>query len=473
MSTPHREITITDELARMHETPHMAIPREQILGMAMAARALASGLKAARERRGRAGWSDAEHAARLELAADAGSIDRLTHAQAQEWNARVAAGDITSHQHGPSGMVISFADLTDNTQVVQATLDDRTVTVAAGSAETGARVRSWLAESPSHDRLSELRDVAAEIAEDKTRIHKDLRGFAATQDATAAPDTERAAEATTTAMQQASRELTDRLGDRVPDRVTGHPSWARAEKQYAELVAAGADPDTLTDAVAGLRFTDKVRSPAGLAMWQMRKTAEGQPGPADEASARREAAMEWLATATDSPTDRARAARLVGQVDEALDARLADKYPGLLSVDDAHIADHVARADTAAGLADTAEDTERVEEHELASVEAAPVDGAQPELDTSRDARAEQQHSESVDLDALSEDERDLAQNAESDRARHAADGVTERAQAERAAAAPSRTAEGAPARAANPRPRRSGPARGPQANTNRRARTR
>lgn len=468
MSTPHREITITDELARMHETPHLAIPREQILGMAMAARALASGLKAARERRGRAGWSDAEHAARLELAADAGSIDRPSHAQAQEWNARVAAGDITSHQHGPSGMVISFADLTDNTQVVQATLDDRTVTVAAGSADTGARVRSWLAESPSHDRLSELRDVAAEIAEDKTRIHEDLRGFTTTH--AAAPDTERAAEATTTAMQQASRELTDRLGDRVPERVTGHPSWARAEKQYAELVAAGADPDTLADAVAGLRFTDKVRSPAGLAMWQMRKTAEGQPGPADEASARREAAMEWLATASDSPTDRA---RLVGQVDEAFDARLADKYPGLLSVDDAHIADHVARADTAASLADTAEDTERVEEHELATVEAAPVDGAQPELDTSRGARAEQEHSESVDLDALSEDERDLAQNAESDRARHAADGVDERAQAERAAAAPSRTAEGTPARAANPRPRRGTPTRGPQPNTNRRARTR
>ncbi|WP_045825013.1 hypothetical protein [Williamsia herbipolensis] len=470
MTTPeHRSHTVTDELAHLRETPHLGLPREQILGMAMAARALASGLRAVREGRGRAGWSDAEHAARLELAADAHGIDRLTPTQAQEWNQRVANGDITTHQHTPSGMVISFADLDDRTQVVQATLDDRTVTVAAGSADMGARVRSWLADSPSHDRLSELRDVAREIAEDKVRVNVDDTRTADTTAAAAEEQTENRGRQETDARER--RDLADRLGDRVPDRVTGHPSWARAEKQFADLVAAGADPDVLTDAVAGLRFTEQVRSPAGLAMWQMRKTAAGQPGPSDEDSARREAATEWLATeATDTPTDRARAARLIGQFDEAFDAQLADKYPGLLSVDDAHIADHIARADTNTDAAAEHDETARVEETDLAAIAGPVVDDT---LDTTARADAALERGESVDHGHTAEDERDLAENAESDRARHAADHPTDERAAERAAAAPSRTADGNAVRTANPRPRRGGPARGPQQNTNHRARTR
>ncbi|OBC06980.1 MULTISPECIES: hypothetical protein [Gordonia] len=470
MTAPeHRTHTITDELAHLRETPHLGLPREQVLGMAMAARALANGMRAARERRGRAGWSDAEHAARLELAADAHSLDRLTPAQAEQWNQRVAAGDITTHHHGPSGMTISFADLDDHTQIVQATLDNRTVTVAAGSADMGARVRSWLAESPSHDSLNELRDVARDIADDKARVHLDNSRAEA---ATAAADEHTETRGRDDAEAQERRELADRLGDRVPDRVTGHPSWARAEKQFADLVAAGADPDTLTDAVAGLRFTQQVRSPAGLAMWQMRKTAAGQPGPSDEDTARREAATEWLTTeARDTPADRARATRLIGQFDDAFDAQLADKYPGLLSVDDAHIADHIARADTNTDAAAEHDETARVDEQALATIAAPAVDDTLDRGTERADIALE--HGQSVDHEHTAADERDLAENAESDRTRHAADHLTDERAAERAAAAPSRTADGNAVRTANPRPRRGGPTRAPQQNTNRRARTR
>ncbi|MBT0568608.1 hypothetical protein [Williamsia sp. CHRR-6] len=467
--TGPRTTTITDELAALRETPHMGVPREQVLGMAMAARTLASGLRAVREARGRAGWSDAEHAARLELAADAHGIDRLTPAQAQEWNQRVADGDITSHQHRLSGMTISFADLDDHTQVVQATLDDRTVTVAAGSADMGARVRSWLADSPSDDSLTELRDVAREIAEDKVRGGLDDTRASTTA---AAADERTETRGRDEAETRERRDLADRLGDRVPDRVTGHPSWARVEKQFDDLITAGADPDTLADAVAGLRFTEQVRSPAGLAMWQMRKTAAGQPGPSDEDTARREAATEWLATeALDTPADRARAARLIGQFDDAFDAQLADKYPGLLSVDDAHIADHIARADTNTDAAAKHEETARVDEHALATIAPPAVDDTL-DRDTER-ADIALEHGQSVDHEHTADDERDLAENAESDRARHAAEPPTAERAAERAAAAPSRTADGNAVRTANPRPRRGGPARAPQQNTNRRARTR
>lgn len=470
MTTPeHRTHTITDELAHLRETPHLGLPREQVLGMAMAARALASGMRAARERRGRAGWSDAEHAARLELAADANGLDRLTPAQALQWNQRVAAGDITTHQHGPSGMTISFADLDDHTQIVQATLDVRTVTVAAGSADMGARVRSWLAESPSHDSLNELRDVARDIADDKVRVH--LENSRA-DTATAGPDEQAETRGRNDAEAQERRELADRLGDRVPDRVTGHPSWARAEKQFDDLVAGGADPGTLADAVAGLRFTEQVRSPAGLAMWQMRKTAAGQPGPSDEDTARREAATEWLTTeALDTPADRARATRLIGQFDDAFDAQLADKYPGLLSVDDAHIADHIARADTNTDAAAEHDETVRVDEHELATIAPPAVDGALDRGTEHTDIALE--YGQSVDHEHTAAAERDFAENAEADRTRHAADHLTDERAAERAAAAPSHTADGSPVRTANPRPRRGGPSRAPQQNTNRRARTR
>lgn len=406
------------------EVPTLSLPRSELLAYAMAARMVSGALRARREANGRAAWADDEHGARMELAADAAAIDLLTPTQAGDWNRIVADGDAVSVRHDPAGMVVSHADLPDGSQIVQGVLGDRVVTVAAGSADTGQHVRDWLADSPTHDRLTDLRSVAKDIADDRA--------------ATLAPDTEgRARDANDPSdkdlldgavpqvdptQDPQAQTLADKLDGRIPARVFDDPRWGLAEKRFAEYTKAGADPDVLADAVAGLSFDAKVRTPAGLAAWQLHRTMKGMKEPATEDQARREAAVEWLATeAGNGPDDRARAARLIGQFDDAFDAQLADKYPGLLNAADAQFHDHNGRRASEHDLAAQHEHTaERADDEHLAVI-SAPADvsdqhrTASPEgaeLTEDRDS----DYGMAVDHEHSAADEQHDAQHAESDR---------------------------------------------------------
>ncbi|MEV6360350.1 hypothetical protein [Nocardia asteroides] len=132
--------------------------------------------------------------------------------------------------------------------------------------------------------------------------------------------------------------LADRLRGRVPDRILDDPRWHIAEDQYMVLTAQGADPETLIESVAAIDFNSGIRAPSGFAAWAMREAAKkGATATAharSEDEARRSVAEEWLTTADpESPFDRARAAQLVGEIDDEFDAMLAGKYSGILDGD--------------------------------------------------------------------------------------------------------------------------------------------
>lgn len=419
------------------EVPTLSLPRSELLAYAMAARMVSGALRARREANGRAAWADDEHGARMELAADAAAIDLLTPTQAEQWNRIVADGDAVSVRHDPAGMVVSHADLPDGSQIVQGVLGDRVVTVAAGSADTGQHVRDWLADSPTHDRLSDLRSVAKDIADDRAAaLTPDTDSKVRVDDDLLIGDTPHADQD----REQQSQTLADRLDGRIPARVFDDPRWGLAEKRFAEYTKAGADPEVLADAVAGLSFDAKVRTPAGLAAWQLHRTMKGMKEPATEDQARREAAVEWLATeAGNGPDDRARAARLIGQFDDAFDAQLADKYPGLLNAADAQFHDHNGRSASEDDLAAQQEQTaERADDEHLAVISAPTVADdkhliASPEgVELAEDRGSD--NGMAVDHEHTAADEQQYAQHAESDRSELAAGPV-------QAAAAPLATA--------------------------------
>ncbi|MGF0320675.1 hypothetical protein [Nocardia fluminea] len=139
--------------------------------------------------------------------------------------------------------------------------------------------------------------------------------------------------------QRRPQPLADRLRGKVPDRVLDDARWETAEQQFATLTGEGADPDQLAAAVAAIDFdSGKVRAPSGFAAWVMRDAAKNgrARSTSSEDDARRDVAQEWLDTADGaSPFDRARAATLVGEIDEKFDAALAAKFPGILDGDEA------------------------------------------------------------------------------------------------------------------------------------------
>lgn len=163
--------------------------------------------------------------------------------------------------------------------------------------------------------------------------------------------------------------LADQLRGKVPDRVLDDPRWKVAEDQYATLTGQGVDAQLLVDTVASIDFdSGKVRAPSGFAAWAMRDAAKkGRAADSKantEEDARRDVAAEWLAAAdAANPLDRARAAQLVGEIDDEFDAALAAKYPGILDGDaDRNAAS--ARAAQHDGKARTEEDLARADRDE-------------------------------------------------------------------------------------------------------------
>ncbi|UZF59276.1 hypothetical protein LH935_28230 (plasmid) [Gordonia polyisoprenivorans] len=469
------EPTVADELARLREAPTMSLGREHLLAYAMAARTMAGALRSARERDGRAAWSPTNEAARIQLAVDAAAIDRLTPAQATEWNQRVADGDLYLHADRDTGLVRAGAPLSDGTHVVQATLDERTVTVVAGSTDTARHLHDWLAANPHHDSLTDLTAAARDIADDRERqlatepVGNNSTSRSAT---TSAEESTKSATATESA-DTPTTTLRDLLDGRVPDRIFDDKRWGTAERQFADLVDAGADPQVLADAAAGLSFDKKVRTPAGLVAWQLRKAAHGHHTPTDEEQARREAATEWLATATDSPTDRARASRLLGEIGTDFDTAIAQKYPGILAVTpdiDGQWHDHTHRADTETDLAHEHTDTaDRVDDAALAVVHGpfTTTDDMADAIDSHRAEDVADELGEAADHDRTAAGERDLAAHAESERVEQASEDRT----LERVAAAP---LTAGPADVSSPatRARRTAPTQGRAARTQTQTRT-
>ncbi|MBF6302699.1 hypothetical protein IU459_34980 [Nocardia amamiensis] len=200
--------------------------------------------------------------------------------------------------------------------------------------------------------------------------------------------------------------LADRLRGRVPDRILDDPRWHVAEDQFAVLTAQGADPETLIESVAAIDFNNgQIRAPSGYAAWAMREAAKNgkvtNAHTRSEEDARRSVAEEWLATADPkSPFDRARAAQLVGEIDDDFDALLARKYPGILDGDADQAreqaashegaADDQARKDaTSAQAADAEENTVFVVDSDGTVITVSFAEAPEPEPQAEAEAEAE------------------------------------------------------------------------------------
>ncbi|MGW5317767.1 hypothetical protein [Nocardia thailandica] len=372
----------------MVETPVMGLPRDEMMRMALATRTLAALLREIRERRGRAAFDDTMNAVRKSSAAQLNALGRFSADDLAEWNRLSETDGIRAELEPESGMTIRVAPLSGGRFGVQAGWPDHHAETVAGSHDMADRIADWLRTNPSRESVDAMheaseefhRSARAERGRDRrpggqaeselSRARRwarenrpewseewELRYAAADSSHDRRQDEaemvrywrmERArdraeAEGQTSAQEEQPQQAQDgplacRLRGKVPDRVLDDPRWETAEQQFAALVTQGADPDQLAAAVAAVDFDGgKVRAPSGFAAWVMRDAVKNGRvrTTATEDEARREVAQEWLdgADAT-SPFDRARAATLVGEIDDAFDAALAAKFPGILDQDD-------------------------------------------------------------------------------------------------------------------------------------------
>ncbi len=369
------------------ETPVMGLPREEMMRLALATRTMATLLREIRERRGRAAWDDTNNAARKRAAATRPMIGRFSHADLGEWN-RLSPESIRSELHEESGMTIRVGPLSNGRFGVQAGWADHHAETVAGSKDMADRITDWLRANASHEAVDVMHLSSEEMhntgtagrAQRQRRDQQNTAGgrkltefqqarewvrqnrpeyYASWDQQYAYADTldgkrldeaelirfwikESAAETDSAQGPESAennsgtkpRPLADRLRGKVPDRVLDDARWETAEQQFASLVAEGVDPDQLVAAVAAIDFdSGKVRAPSGFAAWVMRDAAKNgrARSTTSEDEARRDVAQEWLDSAdAASPFDRARAATLVGEIDDEFDAALAKKFPGIL-----------------------------------------------------------------------------------------------------------------------------------------------
>ncbi|GGK68983.1 hypothetical protein [Nocardia camponoti] len=227
---------------------------------------------------------------------------------------------------------------TDST--VNRDLDEKQL-IAEWSKATGGgtltpfqQARKWVRENrPEYHADWEQRYAAADSRHDKRGDEAELVRFWIKEKA-AETNSAQGPESAEKNSSTKPRPLADRLRGKVPDRVLDDARWETAEQQFASLVAEGVDPDHLVAAVAAIDFdSGKVRAPSGFAAWVMRDAAKNgrARSTTSEDEARRDVAQEWLDSAdASSPFDRARAATLVGEIDDEFDAALAKKFPGIL-----------------------------------------------------------------------------------------------------------------------------------------------
>lgn len=339
------------------EVPTLSFSRGDLMPVAFAMRTLADVLKLARERRGRAAWGDATNIDRIERIAEAHGLRPFSPADADEW-IRARESDRASVDFDRiTEMTIRVAPLSGDRWGVQAGWHDNNTAAVVGSRKMADELVRWL----------QINSTPESIDDFRTAVGGDVREAAVQwlQQEPAARETPTAAdEPITTDARQTP--LADRLRGRVSDDIIDNPRWSGAEAQYSSLVAHGVDPDLLVETVAGIDFTDGIRVPSGYAAWAMRNAAKNGAEPdsavKSEEDARREVAAEWLSSAEgDNPLDRARAAQLVGQLDDGFDAAIAVKFPGILDTsarDSAMRHESNARADEAAAdEEDTAADS--------------------------------------------------------------------------------------------------------------------
>jgi hypothetical protein len=141
------------------DAPIIDLPREDLMRAVAAIRAVAAAIRTVRERRGRAAFSDPEHAARLRAVAGRNALLPFDSATTREWNTADRDDRVRGAAHPDTGMTVRITELSRGRFGVQAGWDDNHVETVVGDHHLARQLAEWLMADPTLDRLDELRNA--------------------------------------------------------------------------------------------------------------------------------------------------------------------------------------------------------------------------------------------------------------------------------------------------------------------------
>ena len=299
------------------EIPQLHLSRDHIMAMTQVLTMLSQRLAEHRERRGRAAYSTAEHAARIADTHEHPVLRPMTDPEHQAFTTQ--AGDPQVPQRGLS---VATAPLGQEWGVRAVAPTGDYATVMCPNVTEAARLADYLRAQNSPAAVTELNELSEQI------------GHRVAADNTVAAQTT-AGTAPTPLREPSEQPRLARLATDLPSSVTTAPEWEHTETRFAELTAQGVDPAALVAGVQGLDF-DRARRPDALVRWSLDQTARaweaehGQQAGTHEDS--REVTAAWARQLDPtSAVDRAAAGEAVGRYGQDIAATLATTYPGLLT----------------------------------------------------------------------------------------------------------------------------------------------
>ncbi len=307
------------------EPPQLHCTRDHIMAMTQLLTMLSQRLAEQRERRGRAAFGNAEHAARIADTHENPVVRPMSEAERQVFTTQAGEPQVPQH-----GLNVVTAPVGQEWGVRAVTPDREAATVMCPNITEAARLADYLRAQNNPGLVNELNELREQIGD---RI--------ATETSPAASQSATEAVVTPSQRDPSQIDLTKHeglveLATNVPTSLTTTPEWERIEVQFADLTARGVSPTALAEGVQGLDF-DRGRRPDALVGWSLDQTAAAwdaehrrtDTGGDDNTAV---AAEKW-ATQLDptSPVDRAAAAEAVGRYGPEVDATLAGTYPGLLT----------------------------------------------------------------------------------------------------------------------------------------------
>jgi len=296
------------------EIPQLHLSRDHIMAMTQVLTMLSQRLAEQRERRGRAAYSNAEHAARIADTHDHPVLRPMTDIERQQFADQ--AGDPQATQNG---LTVATAPLGQEWGVRAVAPTGDYATVVCPNISEAGRLVDYLRAQNSPAVVNELNELSEQIG------HRD--NTTAAQAAGMGP---------TPLRETSDQSRLARLSTDLPPSLTMAPEWERTEARFGELVDQGVDSAAMVAGVQGLDF-DRARRPDALVRWSLDQTARawdaehGHQSRTHEDS--REVTAAWARQLDPtSALDRAVASEAVGRYGQDIDATLANAYPGLLTV---------------------------------------------------------------------------------------------------------------------------------------------
>jgi len=301
------------------EIPQLHLSRDHIMAMTQVLNMLSQRLAEQRERRGRAAYSNAEHAARIADTHANPVLRPMSDTERQQFTGQ--AGDAQVPRHG---LTVATAPVGQEWGVRAVAPTGDYAAVVCPNIGEAARLADYLRAENSPAAVNELNELSEQIG------HR----VAGEKAAAPPPAQPVAGAATTQGSEESEQPRLVELANDLPSSLTTAPEWERTEARFAELTAQGVDPAALAAGVQGLDF-DRARRPDALVRWSLGQTAQAWDAEHQQSRTQEESRDVTAAWARQldptSALDRAAASEAVGRYGPDIDATLAGTYPGLLT----------------------------------------------------------------------------------------------------------------------------------------------